>query len=181
MKWRIVLNAFWWWVCLLVGLASIQFSAGAFLLLAESDRLDDFSGASGTTLPYFVLMASVLLSLRLFRDMWRMRPSEQVAWWRRTWPVIHDKLTGGRMEIDAIDVWSNMLALLEREVPRPGFVTWLQPMTGRSFAAGRLVLNAPTDYHAGLVERRLIGSIERAGEQFGVTEVHIRPLERTHE
>lgn len=61
--------------------------------------------------------------------------------------------------------WSKVLTILQQQVSRPSFATFLQDVAGAEVSPGRWVLVFPTTYAARYVEDRMIGIVRRCIEE----------------
>ncbi len=62
-------------------------------------------------------------------------------------------------------IWNDALGLLQLEIPRPNFETWLKDTSAKALEGDKLIVSAPSAFVAEMLEQRLSGSISRIVER----------------
>ena len=93
------------------------------------------------------------------------------------------KLSEGLATDNARQIWSAALGLLQLEIPRPNYETWLKPTSTVSLINDILTISTPSPFAAEMLEKRLSGTILRtvsrvAGRKL---EVQFKVQGSTHE
>ena len=70
-------------------------------------------------------------------------------------------------------IWNAVLGILELEIPRPNFETWLKSTRAINLSDNTLVVSTPSPFAAEMINKRLMGSIRRSikkltGEKFNI-------------
>ena len=70
-------------------------------------------------------------------------------------------------------VWNAVLGILELEIPRPNFETWLKSTKAINITEGTLTVSTPSPFAAEMINKRLMGSIKKSikkltGEKFNI-------------
>ena len=70
-------------------------------------------------------------------------------------------------------IWNAVLVILELEIPRPNFKTWLKSTRAINISDNTLTVSTPSPFAAEMINKRLMGSIRKSikkltGEKFNI-------------
>ena len=74
---------------------------------------------------------------------------------------------------NAKSIWSATLGLLELEIPRPNFETWLKDTVADSLKDNQLIIYTTSPFAAEMLEKRLHSTISRAVHKISDQDIEI--------